>query len=99
MTNEEFQNFVLQKLSGIESDLTEVKCEIKEVKLELKEVKCDIKEVKCQLKSLNDQTANLTEFRTEVNMKLDSIIDDNKSINEIVGEHEVSIRTLRRRVV
>lgn len=45
------------------------------------------------------QTAFLTEFRTEANMKLDSIIEENKSIHEILGEHEVSIRTLRRKPV
>ncbi|MEW6624018.1 MAG: hypothetical protein AB1420_12965 [Bacillota bacterium] len=46
-----------------------------------------------------EQTGFLTEFRTETNRKLDSIIEDNKSIYEILGEHEVAIRTLRRRPV
>lgn len=46
-----------------------------------------------------EQTAQLVEFRNEVNQKLDNIIENNKSIHEILGEHEVSIRTLRRRPV
>jgi hypothetical protein len=28
-------------------------------------------------------------------MKLENIIEDNKSIHEMLGEHEISIRTLR----
>ncbi|MBE1554917.1 hypothetical protein [Sporosarcina limicola] len=31
--------------------------------------------------------------------KIDSVAEDQKSTNEILGEHEVSIRTLRRRAV
>lgn len=46
-----------------------------------------------------DQTTSLTEFRTEVNIKLDNLIEDNKSIHEMLGEHEIAIRTLRRRPV
>lgn len=52
-----------------------------------------------KLDAVYDQTANLTEFRTEANMKLNHIIEDNKSIHEILGEHEISIRTLRRKPV
>ncbi|OPX44907.1 chromosome partition protein Smc [Ruminiclostridium hungatei] len=52
-----------------------------------------------KLAAVYDQTAILTEFRTEANMKLDSLIEDNKSIHEMLGEHEISIRTLRRKPV
>ncbi len=52
-----------------------------------------------KLDAVIEQTAQLVEFRTEVNIKLDNIIEDNKSIHEMLGEHEVSIRTLKRKVV
>lgn len=52
-----------------------------------------------KLNAVYEQTAQLIEFRSEVNSKLDNIIEDNKSIHEILGEHEVSIRTLRRKPV
>ncbi len=78
MSNEDFQKLVLEKLSGIETD---------------------VKEIKNQLNAVYEQTANLTEFRTESNSKLDALIENNKSIHEILGEHEISIRTLRRKPV
>ena len=46
-----------------------------------------------------EQTANLTEFKTEVIKKLEGILQDNISIHEIAGEHEIAIRTLQRRPV
>ena len=52
-----------------------------------------------KLDAVYEQTAQLIEFRNEVNLKLDNILEDNKSIHEILGEHEVSIRTLRRKPV
>jgi len=52
-----------------------------------------------KLDAVYNQTADLTEFRTETNMKLDRLLEDNKSIQEVLGEHEIAIRTLRRRPV
>lgn len=52
-----------------------------------------------RIDTIYEQTAILLEFRSEVNAKLDKIIEDNKSIYEVLGEHEVAIRTLRRRPV
>ena len=63
-----------------------------------------------KLDLLYDQTVISTEGYTEINTKLDNIdtkihkintrldilTDDFKSIHEILGEHEVSIRTLRK---
>ncbi|QHA01533.1 hypothetical protein [Dehalobacter restrictus] len=46
-----------------------------------------------------EQTAGLMEFRTETNHKLDKISDDQKSIIQVLGEHEISIRSLQRRPV
>ena len=57
------------------------------------------KRIENKLDAVYEQTAILTEFRTEANMKLDSLIEDNKSIHEMLGEHEISIRTLRRKPV
>ncbi|MCQ1528821.1 hypothetical protein [Lutispora saccharofermentans] len=85
MTNEEFQNLVLEKLNKIDKEVNGIK----------------------------NHTASLMEFRTEVNAqletinkrldttneKIDTIIEDNKSIHGLLGEHEVAIRTLRRKPV
>ena len=64
-----------------------------------KQLEAGQKEIRKDLKAVIEQTADLTEFRQEANEKLDSLIEDNKSIHGILGEHEVSIRTLRRRVI
>lgn len=72
-----------EALIEVKSELGEVKSELSEVKSELSEVKSDLNEVKTELKEVNrkldiiyDQTADLTEFKTETNDKLDKIIKE-----------------------
>lgn len=50
-----------------------------------------------RLDAVYEQTADLTEFRTALNEELDDIVENNKSVSEVIGEHEIAIRTLRRR--
>lgn len=45
-----------------------------------------------------EQTALLAEFKTESVQKLDTVIDSQKSVNEILGRHEVEIQTLKRKI-
>ena len=85
MTNEEFQKLIIEKLSNMDAKMSSL------------EKKLD---------AVNEQTANLLEFKIEVkenlkdlNAKLDTLIEDNKSIYGMLGEHEIAIRTLRRRPV
>lgn len=113
MTNEEFQILVLQELKGIKSDIGDLKAGQKRLedrqsvleegqkRLENRQSVLEEgqKRIENKLDAVYDQTAILTEFRTEANMKLDSIIEDNKSIHGMLGEHEISIRTLRRKPV
>ena len=46
-----------------------------------------------------EQTIFLTESKQEMDEKMDKIIENHKSMIEIIGEHEVEIRSLRRRPV
>ncbi|MCQ1529260.1 hypothetical protein [Lutispora saccharofermentans] len=85
MTNEEFQKFVVEKLGKIESEVKDIKTEVADLKKEVAGIK--------------NHTASLIGFRTEVNAKLDDMIEGNKSIYQLLGEHEISIRTLMRRPV
>lgn len=55
--------------------------------------------IRKDIESIVEQTADLTEFREEVKDKLETLIQENLSIHGILGEHEVAIRTLRRRVI
>lgn len=85
LTNDEFKKLVLEKLGSIES--------------ELKETKNKVTLLEKTVNAIHEQTEKSTEFKEEANKKLDTLIEDNKSIHGIIGEHEVSIRTLRRHVI
>ncbi|PYG87442.1 hypothetical protein LY28_02112 [Ruminiclostridium sufflavum DSM 19573] len=120
MTNEEFQNLVLEELRSIKIDIRGLKegqrkleqgqSSLEEGQRKLEQGQSSLEEgqrkleqgqkrLENKLDAVYNQTADLTEFRTEANMKLDSIIENNKSIHEMLGEHEISIRTLRRKPV
>lgn len=49
-----------------------------ELKAELEPIKADIKEIKEKMDSVYDQTADLTEFRTDTTAKLDKLINVTK---------------------
>jgi len=99
LTNEEFQVLVLEELKGIKSDTSDLKAGQKRLEERQGVLEEGQKRLENKLDAVYEQTAILTEFRAEANMKLDSIIEDNKSIHEMLGEHEISIRTLRRKPV
>jgi DNA mismatch repair ATPase MutS len=88
----------LADLPQIKEQLTELP-QIKEQLAELPQIKEQLADLQNKLNGISEQTAALTEFKTEVNQKLDLIIEDNKSIHEILGEHEVSIRTIKRNLL
>ncbi|MDF2986101.1 MAG: hypothetical protein K0R50_1611, partial [Eubacterium sp.] len=90
MTNEEFQSLVLGELRGIRGDINNLK--EGQTRLEHR-----LERVENKLDAVYEQTAILTEFRTEANMKLDKLVEDNRSIHEIIGRHEVDITTLKRK--
>lgn len=66
---------------------------------ELKGLKEEQREIKKEMKAITEQTALLTEFRKEVNSKLDTIVEENDIFKEIIGKHEVDIRRIQRRIV
>lgn len=62
MTNEEFQRIVLKKFDNMETRFDSLEKGQEEIRKELK--------------TTTEQTAELSEFRTEVNEKLDSLQRD-----------------------
>lgn len=60
MNTEEFQKIVLEELRGLKEGQEEIKKEQQEMKKEQQEIKRD-------LKAVIEQTANLTEFKQEIN--------------------------------
>ena len=106
MTTEEFQKLVLEKFENLEMGQKALESSVKNLEIGQKGLEVSVKnleigqtEIKNDIKSIVEQTADLTEFREEVKEKLDTLIEDNISIHGILGEHEVSIRTLKRRAI
>jgi predicted nuclease with TOPRIM domain len=87
------------EFKGLENDVNGLGNEFKGLVNEVKGLKASHDELARKIDVVCEQTAILTEFKSEVSDKLDTIIEDNKSIQEILGEHEIAIRTLRRKPV
>jgi exonuclease VII small subunit len=112
MTNEDFQRLVIEKLGNLEASVQglekgqhdlemsvkSLEISVKGLELSMKDLEQGQSEIKEDIKSIVEQTADLTEFR-ELKYKLDTLIEDNISIQGILGEHEVAIRTIKRRVI
>ena len=99
MTTEEFQKLVLEKFENLETSVKSLEMSVKDLKLGQRNLEHGQGEIREDIKSIVEQTADLTEFREEVKDKLDTLIQENLSIHGILGEHEVAIRTIRRRVI
>lgn len=99
LSNEEFQSLVLEELRGIRGDinylkegqtrlehrLERVENRVESVENRLESVANRLVRVENKLDAVYEQTAILTEFRTETNMKLDKLMEDNRSIHEMAG--------------
>ena len=88
MSNEEFQNLVLQELRGLREGQEEMKKEQQEMKKEQQGMKND-------LKAVIEQTADLTEFKQEVNGKLDILLDEINTLEIIVSKNWQDITKLK----
>ena len=87
ITNEEFQKIVLEKLGNLEDTVVGignkvVGLEDKVVDLENKVVNLEKgqEEIKKDVKSIIEQTANLSEFRYEINTKVDKLTEEFNTI-------------------
>lgn len=104
---------MLKELGGIKEDLSDFKQDVSGLKQNISGIKEDVsslkegqtrienrlEKVENKLDAVQEQTAFLTEFRTEANMKLDNLIDENSAIHEIIGRHEIAISILKRKAV
>ena len=98
MKNEEFQRIVLEELRDLK--VGQGRLEVRMDKIEDKVGKLEEGQggILHSLDGLIEQTASLTEFRVEVNAKLDRIIDENRVFKEIIGRHEVDIEMLKKKI-
>lgn len=81
MTNEEFQRLVLEKLGSLEE---------KVVNLEEGQ-----KEIKKDIKSIVEQTADLSEFRYEINGKVDKLAEEFNTMEIVTSKNWNDIAKLK----
>ena len=73
---------ILSKLDSMETKMNSMEDKMNSMETKINSMESDIKELKDgqerieeKIEAIYDQTANLTEFKTEVNMKLDKLCD------------------------
>lgn len=99
MNNEEFQMLVLEALGGIKDEISGIKDDMVTMKDEIGGIKEEIVSLKKSVDVLMDQTTCLTEFKSKTESKLSYLEEREISIAEMVGEHEIEIRTLKKKIV
>ncbi len=83
MSNEEFQKLVVEKLGSIETKIDSL-----DTRMTSLESKVD---------SLDTRVASMeTKFKTQINQNIDDFIESRASIYEMLGEHDASIRSIKR---
>lgn len=109
MTNEEFQKIVLEelrKLNGKVDNLEQgqAKLEQSQTKLEqgqekLKQGQNNLEQgqedIRKDIKSIIEQTADLTEFREEINAKVDKVIEELNTIEIVTSKNWNDIARLK----
>ena len=95
-----------QDIKGIKIDLAELKTDVAVLKTDVAELKSrmgnlesSVEQIKTRQEVIFEQTAGLLEFRTETKAILLDIQDSQLATAHILGEHEITIRGLRRRLV
>ena len=58
---------------------------------DIAEIKIDLKAVNEKVTAINDQTADLTEFRTDITIRLDNAAKDIKFIKHKITDNEQEI--------
>ena len=85
----EGQTRLEHRLERVENRVESVENRLESVENRLESVENRLESVENKLDAVYEQTAILTEFRTEANMKLDKLMEDNRSIHEMAGMRSI----------
>ncbi|HOL17272.1 MAG TPA: hypothetical protein PLY40_03175 [Bacillota bacterium] len=85
-------------VSTLKSDVSTLKSDVSTLKSDVSTLKSDMQKFARKLDAVFEQTGLLTEFKTEVIERLNKIASDNLSLQHIIGEHDVAIRSMQRSV-
>lgn len=66
---------ILIKLDSMENKINSMETKINFIESDIRELKDGQERIEEKIETIYDQTANLTEFKTEVNIKLDELCD------------------------
>lgn len=84
-TDRQLLELLVDKVTGIEQEISDIKA--------------SQKRVESRLEAVVEQTAGLLEFRTQVQIDIKELQDNGRTLAGIVGEHEVYIRSQQRKIV
>ncbi|HBF77793.1 hypothetical protein [Clostridium tyrobutyricum] len=90
---------VNERLENIGKQVKAIDGRLENVEKQIKATDGRLENVEKQVKAIEEQTADLVKFREEVKSSLNEINENQKSLCEMYGEHEVALRNLRRRIV
>jgi chromosome segregation ATPase len=85
-------------VAGLKTDVAELKTDVAELKTRMGNLESTVDQIRIRQEVIVEQTAGLMEFRTETKSTLEDLQEDQLSISHILGEHEIDIRGLRRRL-
>ncbi|BCZ45715.1 hypothetical protein psyc5s11_17820 [Clostridium gelidum] len=94
MENNKIESLLVQILENqtkMQSDITGMQFDITGIQSDITGMKSDITEIKGKINSVYDQTADLTEFRTETKDNFSSINKDVKFIKHKLHETEEDV--------
>ena len=89
---------ILDRLTEMGQDIKEIKTEVVGLKTRMGNLESSVDQIKTRQEVIIEQTAGLLEFKTETKAILEDLQENQLSITHILGEHEVDIRGLRRRL-
>lgn len=90
---------ILDRLTEMGIDIKDIKTDVAGLKTSVGNLERYVEQIKTRQEIIFEQTAGLLEFRTETKAILLEIQDSQLAMSDILGEHEISIRGLRRRLV
>ncbi len=113
MDNEKFQQVVLEKLealtdgqkrledrmTGIESEVSNLKNQVTGIDSKVTGFDSRLGSLEESVRHIQEQTAGLLEFRKETKDSLAAIAETQSVISGILGEHEIQIRRIIKRIV
>ncbi|MBS4022442.1 MAG: hypothetical protein KGZ79_08475 [Dethiobacter sp.] len=89
---------IQDSLRQIQEDMLEVRVDVSELKTDVSGLNGKVSRIEEKQDMIFAETAGLLEFRTETLLQLQDLQINHKSISALLGEHDIQIRSLQRRV-